>query len=254
MDIGAHLRSARERRGLTLEQVANSTKVSPAVLRFIERNEWERLPGGLLTRGHLRAYAGEVGVDAEQVIHEYLSQMAPASVAAPRPAVAPAADTTPTIRPILVAIVGFAVTFGIYDWLNDRSEAPIAPSTDAVQLPATSEPGSVEREELDPVVEMKRHESPLSLDIAVTGPCWVSARADGRLVVYRLLEAGEAVTVAANQELVLRVGDPARFRYTLNGVSGRALGDSGRPVTVTITEGNVQSFFADAVPDAITRS
>jgi len=43
---------------------------------------------------------------------------------------------------------------------------------------------------------------------------------------------------------VLRVGDPQGFDYTLNGVSGRALGQAGQPVTVEITGDNYRTFLS----------
>lgn len=254
MDVGAHLRSARERRSLTLEQVARSTKLSPLMLRLIERNEWERLPGGLLTRGHLRAYAREVGIDPELVVRKYVSQLPSAVVAEPPRAPAPVSDTGPSLRPLLASVVGLAVTFGAYHLLNEASGPPIATSSPAVHLPVASESLIASPEAADPMPVMDRPGPRLSLEFGATGPCWVSARADGSQVVYRLLDAGDAITVAANEEILLRVGDPEKFRYTLNGVAGRRLGDGGRPVTVRITEGNVRSFVAGGVPDAIIPS
>lgn len=256
MDVGAHLRSARERRDLTLEQVARSTKLSLTVLRRIEGNEWHRLPGGLLTRGHLRAYARAVGVDPEHLVREYSSQLPSEVVPEPPPAPPPVIDSVPAVRPLLTAILGLAVTLGTYSWLSQPSGAPIATSTstDADRSPVATDPPILQQEHPDPALAKGRHEPRLLLAIDATGPCWISARADGRLVVFRLLEAGERVAVAANDEIVLRVGDPGQFRYTLNGSPGRALGDGGVPVTVRITEGNVQSFRAVVVPDAISPS
>jgi transcriptional regulator with XRE-family HTH domain len=55
-------------RGLTLEQVAELTRLSPRVLAKIEVGDFSALPAGLQGRGHLRAYARAVGVDAEEII------------------------------------------------------------------------------------------------------------------------------------------------------------------------------------------
>jgi hypothetical protein len=55
-------------RGLTLEHVAELTRLSPRVLAKIEVGDFSALPAGLQGRGHLRAYARAVGVDAEEII------------------------------------------------------------------------------------------------------------------------------------------------------------------------------------------
>jgi transcriptional regulator with XRE-family HTH domain len=55
-------------RGLTLENVAQLTRLSPRVLRQIEIGDFAGLPAGIHGRGHLRAYARAVGIDAEEII------------------------------------------------------------------------------------------------------------------------------------------------------------------------------------------
>lgn len=245
MDVGAYLRSARERRGLTLEQVARSTKLSTAVLQLIERNAWNRLPGGLITRGHLRAYAAEVRVNPEDVVNEYLAQLPPPAVPqAPAPRTSAAHSAQPAL--LALAVVSIIAAVATYDWLAKLPIAPVVPAGDGVQLrPAQESPALSEAVNAPPTTPQPLH---LALAIDVTGPCWVSVRADQQLVVYRLLEAGEAVDVAANEQLVLRVGDAGTFSYTLNGLPGRPIGDRGQPVTVTITRDNVETFTAASTP------
>jgi hypothetical protein len=89
-------------------------------------------------------------------------------------------------------------------------------------------------------------EHAVRLDVEATGECWVSIAADGEVVLRRLLQEGERATIGAATELVVRVGDPATFAYTLNGAQGRLLGDAGKPVTVTITEDNYHTFLDDS--------
>jgi transcriptional regulator with XRE-family HTH domain len=62
------LRRARQARGMTLQDVASITKLSPRVLSRIELGEFEALPAGLMGRAHVRAYARAVGLDPEEVL------------------------------------------------------------------------------------------------------------------------------------------------------------------------------------------
>ena len=55
MDIGGELRAARRGRKRSIEQIARITKINPTLLRAIENNDFDRVPGGLFTRGYLRA-------------------------------------------------------------------------------------------------------------------------------------------------------------------------------------------------------
>src|SRR5262249_28016794 len=69
--LGSQLRKAREQRGLSLAQLADLTKITIPTLRAIESNEIERLPGSFYTRGFLKAYAREVGLDPAETIRRY---------------------------------------------------------------------------------------------------------------------------------------------------------------------------------------
>ena len=74
MDVGAALREARERRGISLEELARTTKIGVATLRALERNQVDHLPGGIFLRGFLRAYARQVELDPEDTVRRYLAQ------------------------------------------------------------------------------------------------------------------------------------------------------------------------------------
>jgi cytoskeleton protein RodZ len=68
---GVQLREARQARGLTLDQVSAATRVPAHTLDDIEENRFDRLPGGIFARAHLRAFAEEVGVDTGAVLEAY---------------------------------------------------------------------------------------------------------------------------------------------------------------------------------------
>jgi len=70
-DIGRELAEARQRSALSLQDLSRRTKISLPILEAIERNDIKNLPGGLYTRGLLRAYAREVGCDPEDVVRRF---------------------------------------------------------------------------------------------------------------------------------------------------------------------------------------
>jgi cytoskeletal protein RodZ len=82
-DFGGRLRQARERRGISLRQIAAITRISAAALDALERNDISKLPGGLFSRAFVRSYAVEVGLDPEETVREFLERFAqePASSA-----------------------------------------------------------------------------------------------------------------------------------------------------------------------------
>jgi cytoskeleton protein RodZ len=73
-DFGSKLREARERRGVTLRQIANATKISVGQLDSLEKNDISKLPGGIFSRAFVRSYALEVGLDPETTIQDFIAQ------------------------------------------------------------------------------------------------------------------------------------------------------------------------------------
>ena len=73
-DFGGKLRQARERRGISLRQIAASTKISAAALEALERNDISKLPGGIFSRAFVRSYASEVGLDPDETVKEFLDR------------------------------------------------------------------------------------------------------------------------------------------------------------------------------------
>jgi cytoskeleton protein RodZ len=73
-DFGGKLRQARERRGISLRQIAASTKISAAALEALERNDISKLPGGIFSRAFVKSYAVEVGLDPDKTVEEFLAR------------------------------------------------------------------------------------------------------------------------------------------------------------------------------------
>jgi cytoskeleton protein RodZ len=71
VDPGAMLRSAREARDLTQQDVADSMNLSLRVVGDIEAGNWSRLPSAAFSRGYVRAYAKLLGIDPEAMVRAF---------------------------------------------------------------------------------------------------------------------------------------------------------------------------------------
>lgn len=69
--FGKKLRTAREAHGLSLDAVAQFTKISLHVLRNIENEAHEKLPNPAFVRGFIRLYADAVNLDPDTVVEDY---------------------------------------------------------------------------------------------------------------------------------------------------------------------------------------
>jgi len=66
MTLGEALSAARQRHGLSLQQVAEPLKLAPAAVHALECDALDRLPHPAYARGYYRAYARMLGVEASQ--------------------------------------------------------------------------------------------------------------------------------------------------------------------------------------------
>jgi cytoskeletal protein RodZ len=78
--FGEKLRKQREHRGITLEAVANTTKISTRMLKALEDEHFDQLPGGVFNKGFVRAYARQIGLNEEEAVNDYLAALAESQV------------------------------------------------------------------------------------------------------------------------------------------------------------------------------
>ena len=254
MDVGLELRQARERRGLTVHDLSDITKISPRVLKAIDTCDESGLPAAVYTRAFVKSYAREVGLDPADTVRRYLAQFdPPEDMGMPMPAPDPlpaAARVNPLhVAEILryrrlpgtVAVAIVAVMLGaIATTQRARSSAPIAsaePVMAADRLTAAPEQvpvGTTGRSAIDG----------LHLAIAPTGPCWMRATMGGNRLFARLLNPGERRSIDATSAVTLRIGDPSACAFTINGKPARIPGAPAQATTVIITRENYREFLA----------
>jgi transcriptional regulator with XRE-family HTH domain len=71
-DFGPHLKGMRERRGITLEAIADTTKIALPLLESLERSNVSHWPKGIFRRAFFRDYAAAIGAPVEDMLAEFL--------------------------------------------------------------------------------------------------------------------------------------------------------------------------------------
>ena len=155
-DIGAELRRAREALGITIREIADSTKISPSILKGIENNDLSCLPGGIFSRSFVRTYASKVKLDPEEIVRHFLTQFPVESVTLGSPyvpqedfiSIASRKQTTQAAAKILVVsliVSGFILYMTLFSGsspvaFEEDSSAPeiSLPSPTAVALPSSN--------------------------------------------------------------------------------------------------------------------
>lgn len=265
-DFGGTLRKARERRGISIRRIADRTKIPPASLEALERNDVARLPGGIFSRAIVRAYASEVGLPPEDTLHDFLACFEPP----PPPSAEPETGNQMEDRQRMAAlVVGVALisilVAGAILLLTLRRQLDIS-----APIPPVAAEASDDRESLDPAesgfgdgspssnaatpVEAPRPAPParedvlapvdrtLRLDVHPSGHCWVNLTVDGERVLARVVEPGERLSFDVSALAVVQVGDAGVFEYSLNGALGRRLGGSGQVRTARISPETLDTY------------
>ena len=257
--FGSKLRDARERKGISLRQIANATKISVSALEALERNDISRLPGGIFSRAFVRSYAVEVGLEPEATIQEFLAQFPHDSVMAGHPPSQQIEDNealesdrrmaTAFLRLLAISLPVAGVV--LYFSMSGRPAAdpPAAPSAPRGQtqpaVPAIAAPSpDLPRAALSPASTVVSPDR-FTVGVTVSGPCWFVATVDGNKVLERQLQAGEHQTFDVRRDLVLTAGDAGVVTLTLNDAPARPLGKPGDVVTAHLTLTNFKDYLAN---------
>ncbi len=257
-DIGARLRASREAKRLSLDAVAASTRVQTRILSAIEQNEASLLPPRPYGRGFVRAYARELGLDADSIVREYFGQFAPPE---PPPAPPPPERSRAVleIQPLFdrlplgaIAIAAAAILLLAGGWMvAHRAGRPPAAPQDAVgtsgrastpppQAPPSPSPG------VAPRIPAAAAGAGLTVVLNAAAPCWITGTADGKRVLYRALQPGERVSLEGKRTISIRAGNAGALTWTVNGRTLGAFGSSGEVRTMRVTPEAVQLVQSSA--------
>jgi cytoskeletal protein RodZ len=185
--FGRMLRDSRVRRGISLTEISNRTKISQRHLASLERGDISHWPGGMYRRAMVRAYCACVGLQPDDVVRSFTRAFAEEKLvddASPR--VDAPVRPSPSAQPIMamVAIAMMAVSgFGLTVWVGPRlaaSAISVARAITAVRA-SSSEPL---RPEPAPVAAEQPQSSGVEVQAPLTtGDVPADAAIEGELVI-----------------------------------------------------------------------
>lgn len=155
MSLGSHLRAMRQRRGVSVDEVARLTRVAPRYLDALEADDLSGLPAPVFVRGFIRAYCQALGESPETALALYQAQagLPPAAASTrPAPVARPGRDprrrSTVLVSFVLLVVLGVAL-LGVTLALQSGREPAGRRSAQAPELlaekprPAAPEPAAV---------------------------------------------------------------------------------------------------------------
>jgi cytoskeletal protein RodZ len=262
--FGDRLRREREMRGITLEEITESTKISRRHLEALEGEHFDQLPGGVFNKGFVRAYARFLGIDGDQAVADYSAASNEQPEAEdkfpleiheqPKRNLNPRRSHLPLVFAI-AALVGVLVGYAF--WAKSRphtnesaaGSTQHAPPAAATTAPPANAPVPA-AESTTPAREATAASSPSEsaqaapekpvkpekvfvVQVKAKEDSWVSIVADGKSVMERVLTAEKNKKIKAGKTLILRTGNAGGIEVTFNGVSLGSLGNENEPRTLT---------------------
>lgn len=257
--IGESLRKLREERGFSLEQIAAETKIRSRLLRAIEENDFDQLPGGVFRRSFVLQYAKYLGADPEEVGRQ-LGELRPFQETPPVPGEVPG-HVAPEISPLtperdwsglrtslgsFLAVVGVVLVCAtMYSWwrAENRSSLPGAPPVASApevspepQPPATAEPAASSAAKPEPWPappspaggEAMQSAASVQVGLVAEELTWIQATSDGKRVFADALQANQTRTIEAADRVRLLIGNAGGVKIQLNGKEIPQVGPRGQ--------------------------
>ncbi|MQS51888.1 helix-turn-helix domain-containing protein [Companilactobacillus mishanensis] len=74
-EIGQKLRNARIKKGYTIDDLQNVTKIQKRYLIAIEEGQFDHLPGDFYVRAFIKQYSDAVGIPSDELLEEYKAEI-----------------------------------------------------------------------------------------------------------------------------------------------------------------------------------
>ncbi len=237
--VGDQLRSAREGKGLSLEDIAAQTRIPRRHLESLETGDWDKLPAPTYTIGFAKSYASAVGLDRVDIGEQLRAEMGGYRSAATTAEVFEPADPARTMPKGLVlgAIAAVLVLIGLMTWLSNRSlEQPDENNNVAAAAPAPEPSAPAAPAQPTPAAAVGQ---PVVLN--AIEPVWLQVSEKGGATLFSgMLQPGQTFALPTTATApVLKTGKPEALRIT---VGNQVAGPVGPPAT---TVSNVSLLPAD---------
>jgi cytoskeletal protein RodZ len=262
-NLGEFLRNEREKKNITLEQIAKDTKISKGVLFAIESNSFEDLPGGFFNIGILRTYARYIGVNENTVIPEYkrryerkeektfLNEFTKEKIVFPF-----------NKKKIIIIFLSFLAVL-LLIWLFYPSGIS---SKEVIAFDKTGKKQSTEKKQNKkshnnvkdirgkaptintPLVlkteEKQTDESIKTINIALhfNNQCWIEIKKREKIIVSKLFFAGQSF-LANGDNFDIKLGDPTVVQFLINGKKAVFNSKPGIPLTIKLNISNYKQYI-----------
>lgn len=228
--VGDRLRAAREKKKLSLDDIATQTRIPLRHLENLEAGDWSKLPAPTYTIGFAKSYASAVDLDRTEIGDDLRAEMGGQRFDTASPEVFEPADPARTMpRWLVLSTIGAIVLLvAVMTWLNNRSLAPDDSSAPASETAAPSqEAAPAQAQPQAPQQPTQTASGPVVL--TATEPAWIQVTDGGRTLFSGELAAGQSFTVPqAAAAPLLKAGKPEALRINVGSATAPPVGPAGK--------------------------
>jgi cytoskeleton protein RodZ len=223
--LGQQLKQSREEKGISLQEIAESTHISIRFLQAIENDAYDVLPGGVFNRAFVRTFARQVGFDEEQAVNLYQEQWQEQGGEPERGyqlGVDDFESRQTSGNGMLLSFVALIV-LGSLAYAAYQYFTPAVPDSGGnlaaglnVPTSASPTPGATAAPTPTPTPDA----SAGAMRVQLTAPneeVWLKVKADDKEAEQMTLQAGESREFDVNEEIILSIGRVQSLRIAVNG-------------------------------------
>lgn len=233
MRAGEQLRVAREAQGLTLQEVAQRTRIPIRHLAMIEEGSYAGLPAPTYSAGFVKSYGRLLGLDAQALSERFRAEIERETVRPFRPEPYEPADprrTPPMGLAIAALLLAFVIGLGFLYWRGSQDQ-PAGLAAAGVQPAARSEGDgtSTQHPVSSPATVAASPAAAGPVTIGASQPVWIKVSASGKTLFLGTLDPGKTVMVPADAvDPLLTTGRPAVTTISVGATPIPPVGDPDR--------------------------
>jgi len=247
---GKLLKTEREKKEKSLEELAKSLKIRQDYLKAIEDEDYGHIPSDVFTKGYIRAYADALGLDSSHILNLYKKQVVPTLREQSRVDTASLSEKntgvgigsyrarnkifTPSggkfqrssltgfaYKPVFIIAGVFLIIISLIVFMSREEKKPVSDVSEVFK---------------EPQVLLKKEQERFSLKITATELTWISVSVDNNKPIERFLKPGDAVKWTALNGFSVKIGNAGGAKLTFNGEDLGRLGPHGKVVKFILPE------------------
>lgn len=229
---GEQLRIAREAQNLSLQDVAQRTRIPVRHLALIEDGSYAGLPAPTYSAGFVKSYARLLGLDAQALSEQFRAEINRETVRPYRPEPYEPADprrTPPIGLAALALVLALVIGLGVLYWRGSQDQPSALAAAGVAAQPGERDAAvSTSKPVLGrPPTAPTAANGPVT--IGATQSVWIKVSASGRTVFLGTLEPGKTVLVPPDAvDPILTTGRPGVTSISVGATPIPAVGDPDR--------------------------